>query len=318
MADARLGLGPLPPAPNDYDRVNEQAFRQQMDSLRRSVEQYVASSRNALEAELTAHGISDLADVTIDSVADGEVLQYDNGTSEWINRTLAEAGIAAATHTHTESDITDLDHYDDADFDARLATKDTGDLAEGANLYYTNARADARIALATLADLATASASDIDSGTLADARLSSNVPLFDQTAFVEFTDTTLLGAGGDETGARTLRARGNSAAFVISSSATEFCSIDLRTANVGRWSILKSSDAETGSNAGGNLQIVRRSDAGSGLGIPVEINRATGIITIGNSIDVQAGVFSNTDQTGVAVSAAGIHAALVNLGLITA
>ena len=33
-----------------------------------------------------------------------------------------------------------------ADFDTRLATKDTGDLAEGTNLYYTNARADARIA----------------------------------------------------------------------------------------------------------------------------------------------------------------------------
>jgi hypothetical protein len=43
-----------------------------------------------------------------------------------------------------------------SDFDTRLAAKDTGDLTEGSNLYYTNARADARIAAAgftTLSDV---------------------------------------------------------------------------------------------------------------------------------------------------------------------
>ena len=35
--------------------------------------------------------------------------------------------------------------YTEARFDASLATKDTGDLTEGTNLYYTNARADARV-----------------------------------------------------------------------------------------------------------------------------------------------------------------------------
>ena len=35
--------------------------------------------------------------------------------------------------------------YTNARFDTQLATKDTGDLAEGSNLYYTDARADARV-----------------------------------------------------------------------------------------------------------------------------------------------------------------------------
>ena len=39
-------------------------------------------------------------------------------------------------------------------FDAKLATKTTDDLAEGANLYYTDARADARIAVTNVTDLA--------------------------------------------------------------------------------------------------------------------------------------------------------------------
>ena len=43
--------------------------------------------------------------------------------------------------------------FDNSAFDTRLATKDTGDLAEGSNLYFTNARADARINLQTGANL---------------------------------------------------------------------------------------------------------------------------------------------------------------------
>lgn len=41
----------------------------------------------------------------------------------------------------------------DTDFDNRLATKDTADLAEGTNLYYTDARADARVNLQTGSNL---------------------------------------------------------------------------------------------------------------------------------------------------------------------
>lgn len=54
--------------------------------------------------------IDDLTDVTITTPVDNEVLAYDNASSEWINQTPAEAGLAEAVHTHTEADITDLDH----------------------------------------------------------------------------------------------------------------------------------------------------------------------------------------------------------------
>lgn len=50
--------------------------------------------------------ISELADVTITTPADNEVLAYDNTSGDWINQTAAEAGLAEATHTHDTSDIT--------------------------------------------------------------------------------------------------------------------------------------------------------------------------------------------------------------------
>jgi hypothetical protein len=54
-------------------------------------------------------GIGNLSDVTITAVASGELIKW-NGTA-WINNTLAEAGVAAASHTHVEADITDLQSY---------------------------------------------------------------------------------------------------------------------------------------------------------------------------------------------------------------
>jgi hypothetical protein len=45
----------------------------------------------------------------------------------------------------TESQISDLDHYNSTDFDTDLATKTTTDLTEGTNLYYTDTRANAAI-----------------------------------------------------------------------------------------------------------------------------------------------------------------------------
>lgn len=53
--------------------------------------------------------LNDVTDVTITSVADNEVLAYDTTSGDWINQTAAEAGLAAASHTHTASEITDFD-----------------------------------------------------------------------------------------------------------------------------------------------------------------------------------------------------------------
>lgn len=53
--------------------------------------------------------LNDVGDVTITGTpADNEVVAYDTTSGEFINQTAAEAGLAATSHTHTESDISDL------------------------------------------------------------------------------------------------------------------------------------------------------------------------------------------------------------------
>jgi len=55
------------------------------------------------------HTLDGLSNTTITTIASGELLKWSG--SAWINNTLAEAGISATGHTHTESDITDLQSY---------------------------------------------------------------------------------------------------------------------------------------------------------------------------------------------------------------
>jgi hypothetical protein len=52
----------------------------------------------------SAHTLDSHSNVTITSNSSGEILKWSG--SAWINNTLAEAGIAAASHTHSASDIT--------------------------------------------------------------------------------------------------------------------------------------------------------------------------------------------------------------------
>ena len=52
------------------------------------------------------HTLDGLSNTTITSNTNGEILRW-NG-SAWVNNTLAEAGIAPVSHTHTRSQITDL------------------------------------------------------------------------------------------------------------------------------------------------------------------------------------------------------------------
>ena len=140
------------------------------------------------DARIAAASVGDLSDVTLTSTQTGDILRY-NG-SAFINEPLnlgtdtegayvaslvAGTGIDLANNTGETAtptitvDLGDFDtgdlseginlYYTDARFDTRLATKDTGDLTEGTNLYYTDARADARIAAATTDDLTEGSSS---------------------------------------------------------------------------------------------------------------------------------------------------------------
>ena len=77
--------------------------------------------------------ISDINDVSLTSLSDGQVLTYDSANSVWINTTTSSS------------------------------LNDTDGLPEGStNLYFTNARADARIAAASIDDL-----NDVDTSTIA-------------------------------------------------------------------------------------------------------------------------------------------------------
>jgi hypothetical protein len=75
--------------------------------------------------------------------------------------TLADARVAASNVTQhqgalvlTASQISDWTADFNTDFDIRLATKNTGDLTEGVNLYYTDGRWDARMAASNSGQLA--------------------------------------------------------------------------------------------------------------------------------------------------------------------
>ena len=89
------------------------------------------------DARLQTRNISNLADVDTTGASNGQAFVWSSANSRW------QPGTVSYTNFNT-------------DFDTRLATKDTGDVAEGSNLYFTNARADARITAAGSANWNTA------------------------------------------------------------------------------------------------------------------------------------------------------------------
>ena len=138
------------------------------------------------DARIVAASINALSDVDTSGVANGSVLKYNSGTSNWEVGADVSGGSGADNFlaltdtpsnftssagkylkvtsganaiefdTLTTADVTEGAnlYYTDARFDTRLAAKTTADLTEGANLYYTDARADARVGLANVSDLA--------------------------------------------------------------------------------------------------------------------------------------------------------------------
>lgn len=145
--------------------------------------------------------INDITDISITSVAENEVLAYDSGSSTWINQTPAEAGLAAASHTHTASDITD--------FDAEVANNSavtantakvtnathTGDVTGAtaltiANDVVTNAKL-ANVATSTIKGRVTAATGDPEDLTATQVRTLLNVE-----DGADVTDTTNVTAAG--------------------------------------------------------------------------------------------------------------------------
>lgn len=72
-----------------------------------------------------------------------------------------------------------------------------------------------------------------------------------------------------------------SGSVTISGAAATNRRLLLRTGTTNRWAILANSVAETGSNAGSNLQVISYNDAGAQLAITAGITRSTGVVSLG-------------------------------------
>jgi len=127
------------------------------------------------DTRISLASIQDLSDVDgVDTPASGDVLLYNAGSSNFGFINLGS----------------EINSY----FDIRLATKDTDDLSEGTtNLYYTDARADARINLQTGAnlDLSNKTTSDLAEGTnlyYTDAR--ARAAISENSAQLSYNSTT--------------------------------------------------------------------------------------------------------------------------------
>jgi hypothetical protein len=107
----------------------------------------------------TSGAPSENGGITVDRGSSADVnLQFNEGSDNWQFTNDGTTYVNFATDTDTLSEGSTNLYFTNARADARadsrfntnLAAADTGDLAEGSNLYYTNARADARILNALL------------------------------------------------------------------------------------------------------------------------------------------------------------------------
>jgi hypothetical protein len=162
------GQAPLPvfgaPGP-EYNQLDESQFRRSVERFMQEVAQFASDSSSIAAHNTTHYGggtdpllISDLGETAISSPSAGNYLRW-NG-SDWANVAASQivTDINALLDHGTLLGLADDDHtqyHTDARALTWLGTRSTTDLPEGTNLYYTNARADARIALASIADLAT-------------------------------------------------------------------------------------------------------------------------------------------------------------------
>lgn len=92
-----------------------------------------AATKNYVDTQLlTLDTLGELSNVTITSVADNEVLAYDSTSSEWINQTASEAGLATSGDLTSHSSNTSNPHSVTVD-QAFSAGVPTGDLNINSN-----------------------------------------------------------------------------------------------------------------------------------------------------------------------------------------
>ena len=143
-------------APGTLDTLNELAAALGDDAnfsttITNSIATKLATAdfNSTFDTRINATSINALSDVNTSGVANGKILKYDSTTNKFI--------------------IADDSNFSNADFDTRLATKNTDDLAEGNNLYYTQGRFDSAFSGKTADDLANGSTNQYYTTTLHNA-----------------------------------------------------------------------------------------------------------------------------------------------------
>ena len=166
--------------------------------------------------------LGDLSDVTAPTASDDKYHMYydhsstsikfgnfsstnylpEGSTNLYFTNARADARIAAATTDNLSEGSTNK-YYTDARWDTRLGTKTTANLTEGSNLYFTNARADAR-ADARIAASSINALSDVDTTGIATNKIlkwtGTNWTIADLTTSTlsGLTDTTISGASNGQ------------------------------------------------------------------------------------------------------------------------
>lgn len=111
----------------------------------------VTDLQNQLDGKASTshnHTVASLSDVNLNSISEGELLGWDATNSEWVNRTLSEAGVAPASHnhdgtyapvshSHAISDVTNLQN----ELDGKAAATHNHD-ADYAPISHTHAISD--------------------------------------------------------------------------------------------------------------------------------------------------------------------------------
>ena len=163
------------------------------------------------DARIAAATTTDLTEGTnlyyTDARADARIAAADTDdlsegtTNLYYTDARADARITAADTDDLSEGTTNL-YYTDARFDTRFTSKSTTNLSEGTNLYFTNARADARIALQVGAnlDLSSKSTTDLSEGTnlyYTDARFDTRFTSKSTTNLSEGTNLYFTNARAD-------------------------------------------------------------------------------------------------------------------------
>jgi hypothetical protein len=259
-----------------------------------------------------ANVLDDLVDVAITSVANNNVLQY-NGTN-WVNRTLATAGISAVGHTHTSSAITDATNAATANMIVKrdsLAGFQAGTIIAGNRTYNSSSTiTEAGLNLTpTYAQGGTASSADILIQRT-ETSLGSGAHYFvfatvggalkysiSNTGAILTVGTITAGSTIATNGALTTGTNTLTGALVINGAVTSARDILMQTAGVNRWILRADGTAEGGSNSGTNLGIIARKDDGTINMTALQLMRDTGRSVFNTADSSSSGTFVGCTKT---------------------